>query len=268
MGEAPTISIDIYKPLLEPNSVRTIMIELNYQTAVICAEWTETWRACITDEPRLLAESLQFMQKFQQLDSQFDVWMQTSRPVDWVMEKVHAPERGMPGWLRPLYDYPGAPTVFHNYENYYVVHRWTNMRATRIVILEKILTTVDILDTGAISEEARQHFGSVKNELETRLIQIVDSVCEAVYSMLTIPLCEKPEAQSVTEVVGLRGYSLLWPLYKSGMVMRRASLRKRDVHGTAGWLRRALQFVADEVGIGKAQAFLNNIDGKYGVVFS
>lgn len=268
MGEAPTISTELYKSLLEPGSVRAMILAVNYETAVVCAEWTETKTTYTADEPQLSAKSLPFIQKFQQLEAQLDTWMQANIPADWAVEKINAPERGLAGWLNELYQFPGAPTIFHRYENFYLVHRWMTLRATRIVIVENTLSAVNIqVSSRAITEESRQYFISLKDGLEVRLLNLVDEVCEAVYSALTLPLHGKPEARTVTEVAGVRGYSLLWPLYKAGVAMRRASLQQHDVRGTAGWIRRALQFAANDVGIGKAQAFLDNIDGKYGNVF-
>jgi hypothetical protein len=244
-----------------------MLLGIMYQTASLCAEWTQLQKDHSNDPQQLLNESFNFVEKAQILDRELEVWMQARGP-EWNVPRIEVRNVTIPSWLTELYKAPGAPSSLLISSTFHIGHKWNFWRGTRLILNQFMLSAIDVqLSVAKPTTSQIGDFTTLQSLLELRILELVGDICDAVYASLTLPLSEKPEAKTIDEVCGLRGYTLLWPLYRAGMVFKRTNLSAIDVDGRSGWVKSTMKFISDGLAIAKAQGFLNNMNGVYGDLY-
>jgi hypothetical protein len=247
--------------------MRALLLGLMHKTATVCGEWSLSQKEHADDLEQLLSDSSSFMEKAQGLDMELENFME-SRSSEWTVTTVSVADVDMPSWLSALYQAPGAPTSILSTRSFNIAHRCNYWRATRLVLCCTMLSAIDLQLSVAIPTAAQtDDLTTIQTLLELRILGLIDNICDAFFFIFTLELNGKPKANTIDEVCGLRGFTLLWPLYRAGMCFKRSSLKAMDIYGRGGWIRTAMKFLADELCIAKAQAFLNNMDGLYGDIY-
>ena len=93
-------------------------------------------------------------------------------------------------------------------------------------------------------------------EVEFKIRDLSDLICEQSIGSLTGNIPDKPEAQSINEVCTVRGYFCLWALGMAYCCLSQAPITGFDTVGRREWMAKALGFVNEELGFSKAKAFL------------
>jgi hypothetical protein len=243
-----------------------ILLGLMYNTAELCANWRDSQMEHASEPCKLLASSRQFIEDGQLLDADLEAWIK-QRPSEWDIQKLDNSGNVVPHWLKPLYSSPGAPSTLQQYSSFSIAHRWMFWRTTRVIIYMNMLVAVDQQVAAARTYDCQKAYDALRRKLETLLIDIINNICEGVFALFTASIHGKPEQKVLDDVAGLRGFALLWPLYRAVMCFKRRSLRDLDIHQRVEWIKKALAYIRDGLGLVKAQAFLDNFDGKYGNTF-
>jgi hypothetical protein len=249
--------------------MRAMILGLMHMTATVCSEWTDIQNEYADDLQQFLSRSRSFMERAQSLDAELENWAETRSP-EWKTFTTDMADVAIPTWLTKLYQAPGAPTSILSAKSFNVAHRWNYWRAMRLCLSYNMLAAIDLqLSVAAQTTTTTQIEDLITTQtlLELRILGLIDNLCDAFYANLTMELTEKPEANTIDEVCGLRGYTMLWPLYRAGMCFRRKNLKTMDISNRSEWIRAALKFLAEDLCIAKAQAFLNNVDGLYGEIY-
>jgi hypothetical protein len=260
-GLRPTIPIDLCKKFFPPNSLATNMLyEMMYETAHFIADWNEGQKSYDKDD--LTQFSRRLIKEGQDLDARLVKWMK-ARPSSWDVQKLDNCEKVVPTWLKGLFASKGAPSTLHMHTAFYIAHRWAFWRSTRITLHGALLDMIDIQIANASSLEEENEFLTIQRVLQVRMYDLVDAMCEGMFATFVVPIPEKPEPTSIEEVAGIRAMSLMWPLSRAGMTLKRESMQSLDVHQRFQWVRSSLEFLHKEMGTAKAKAFLDNLDGYY-----
>jgi hypothetical protein len=266
-GEPPSLPIELCEAITRPHPIRAMLLGLMYKMATITGEWNQLQKELANDPHELLNESFIFVEKAQALDAEMEEWMK-SRPAEWNVSRVDTSTAAIPTWLNTLYQVPGAPLSVLMPSSFYIAHRINYWRATRLILNHSMLNAIDLqLSIAKSTTSQTTDFTTVQGLLELRVLDLVGETCDAFYATMTLHLTEKPEAYTADEVCGIRGYTMLWPMYRAGMCFKRSGLKEMDLYGRCEWIRAALKFLADDLCIAKAQAFLDNVDGKYGEMY-
>jgi hypothetical protein len=247
--------------------MRAMLLGLMYRTGTLTGEWNQLQKELANDPHQLLNESFKFVEKAQALDAEMDEWMKV-RPPEWSVSRTDILAAAIPPWLHELYQVPGAPLSVLGPSSFYIAHRLNYWRVTRLVLNQSMLQAVDLqLSVATPTTSQTTDFTTVQQLLELSAMDLIGEICDAFHACMTLPLNDKPEAETTDEVCGIRGYTLLWPMYRAGMCFKRPALKEMDIYGRYGWVKAALKFLADDICIAKAQAFLDNVEGKYGEMY-
>jgi len=227
-----------------------------YDAACICADWKATLKDFRSGLPVDINDIQSYISKSEDIDIRFEKWTETL-PEEFNYDKFPLTLTSFWSWLNPLLRAPGAPEVGHKYSNFGVVARWTGWRTTRLILngnmLEMCRTISDPpphgLDVGMPINIHR------RTKIVSRMLSIANSICEAAISHFTIAIPAHPEADTSIDVPGMRGYSILWPLFIAGKFYKWANLHQLGVNDRREWVKAALLFIQDQLSIQKAGAF-------------
>lgn len=260
-GQRPTIPIELCNNFISNRDAPPNMLYgMMYETAHFIADWNERKIDC--DIKTLLCFGREQIKEGQKLDTRLVEWME-SRPEPWDVQKLDNCEKIVPIWLRGLYASKGAPRTLHMYTAFHIAHRWAFWRSTRIT-LHGVLLDMTVLQTAnATTTEERDSYLSIEQVLQIRMYELVDDLCQSIFASFVVPIAGKPDPTSIDDVAGIRAHAILWPLYRAGMTLKRNSMRRLDSHQRFEWVRSALEFLNAEMGVAKAKAFFDNLDGLY-----
>jgi hypothetical protein len=256
----PTIPLELCDTFISNSPLPAMLYRLMYKTAELLADWEDARNE--KEEEELLTFSRQHVQDSQALDAEFDAWIK-SRPVAWDVQKLDNCDRVVPKWLRELYSFTGAPSTLYMYSSFHVAHRWAMWRATRLPIIEAMLEAVDLQLSKAITAEERDECLTLQQRLDVQLYDLVEGIAEGLFATFTVHIPGKPDPTSLSDVLSLRGFTLLWPAFRAGITLRRDSLRRVDIRGRFGWLRSVLELLNTDLSLAKAKAFVDTFDGLY-----
>ena len=235
-----------------------------YNAACICADWKAVLKEFRSGRLVDIDEIQSFISRSEDLDSALEKWSENlSEEFDY--EKFPITLTSSSGWLNPLLIAPGAPEVGHRYKNFGVVARWTFFRTTRLILngnmLEMCRALSDApplgLDVGMPINIHR------RRKIASRMLDLANNICEAAISHFTIAIPAHLDADTSIDVPGMRGYSLLWPLFVAGMFYKWTSLHALDVNNRKEWIKTALLFIQNQLSIQKAGAFLRTLELGY-----
>lgn len=232
-----------------------------YETAYVCADWKHKLRAYRKGLPIDINEVQSFITRAEKIDAGLEKWSE-SAPVELHYEKYPTTLTSCSNWLNPLMTAEGAPEVGHRYSSFAIAARWTFWRTTRLILngnaLEMCRTMTEApplgFDAGVPINMHR------RRQLISRMLVLASEICEAAISHFTTSIPAHPDAETSIDVPGMRGFALLWPLFIAGMFYKWSRIQELDVNHRGNWIRRALQFIQEELSIKKAEAFLYTID--------
>jgi hypothetical protein len=232
-----------------------------YESASVCAEWKTRLQQYRSGLPIDLNEIQRFINKAEEIDQGLEKWTETL-PIEFYYEKYPTTLTSCSSWLNPLLTAKGAPEVGHRYSSFGIAARWTIWRTTRLILsgnmLEMCRTMCDApplgFDAGVPINMHR------RRKLISRMLVLGGEICEAAISHFTSSIPAHPEPETSLDVAGMRGFSLLWPLFITGMFYKWSSLQELDVNHRGDWIRRVLLFIQEELSIKKVEAFLNTIE--------
>jgi hypothetical protein len=237
-------------PAPEPQTYR--LVDLMYETASLCGLWKKKLREFKRDNSFDEALIQDFINRTVALDVCFDHSIEDIPPESKYTEEPISSLQHL-RWLRLLLATPGCPKFSHRYSSYGEAVRWNFFRTTRLVLNGNLLEMLCQMPASTPS------LFNLHETTSTRIQTIADEICSCILAHLAFPL--NNEGDSTLDIPGLRGYSLLWPMFMVGMHIKWGGGQKLDVNGTAGWVQVALKYVHDELSILKAHAFLDTIKG-------
>lgn len=234
---------------------------LMHDTASVCAEWKAKLRQYRSGLPIDLNEIQIFINRAEEIDQGLENWTETL-PIEFYYEKYPSTLTSHSSWLNPLLTAKGAPELGHRYATFGIAARWTIWRTTRLILnantLEMCRKMCDAPPLGAdVGVPINMHR---RRRLISKMLVLGGEICEAAISQFTASIPAHPEPETSLDVPGVRGFSLLWPLFIAGMFYKWPSLQKLDVNHRGDWIRKALLFIQEELSIKKAEAFLTAIE--------
>jgi len=131
------------------------------------------------------------------------------------------------------------------------------------------LNALDVLIASAQTDAELAFWLETQHRFELRVMGHVRDLLASLYGHMTLPMRGKATQKSLDDVPTLRVMMLLWPLYRSTiLLMRRDTLAQLDPEGMRFWARYCLCWIRDEIGVKKCEAFVNNIDGNFAVAYA
>lgn len=216
------------------------------EVATSCAKLKESnnWNASQSQGSDILESALS-------LDTQIQLWAlhlpsdrsSTVRPVS---------TNDYPPWASAFFSSPGAPQMMEVFLNPLAASDWNMYRATRIQLN---LSMLDCLDTLA------RYSNTVHlTRLRSRVLETIYTLSDQIACSIPPLLLIKPESTSrypasTDEIRGFWGYLVMWPVsiafscYKNKQV--------EDTRSQKQWLGTVLHFLANNLGIAKAEALFN-----------
>jgi hypothetical protein len=258
-GARPTIPLQVFLSLMAPQSSPAVVLTYTYRTAELCANWREDHAMYIDNEGQLVAKAASFVTKSLEFDEEMVTWMKASPEAQNVLVLENC-DSNVPTWLRSLYSSPGAPAALQKYADIHVSHRWQYWRATRLTLLSAALTATETLLSSSESVSLQEHNELLKSTLELRMLDLIDDICEGAFTAFTISVPGKPEPQRIADVPGIRGYQLVWPLFRAGLCLKRPSLRQLDSNGRLKWICSTMSSIKNDLGFIRVQNFVNTLE--------
>jgi hypothetical protein len=258
-GTRPTIPLDVCLQRVPPHSASARLLGHLYETATICADWHDAKAECLFDQDQFKLSAADIITRGQALDDAVMDWMNDTLGQD-TFETLENCSGNLPTWLRPLFSLPGAPTKLHQYHSIHVSHRWQFCRGSRLVLLGTIVSAIDRLLALLPPGSSREAYRVARRRFQTRILDLLEGLCQGAFSVFTLPITGKPEPNSFADVVGVRAYQLLWPMGRAGICISLGNLRGFDVSQRLAWIRSTLCCIRDELGLRQTQGYLDYMD--------
>ncbi|KIW05931.1 uncharacterized protein PV09_03124 [Verruconis gallopava] len=266
-GNRPSIPLSTVDAFVRPKTMSYQVLSLLYKAADTIAEW-RTAELDTNSQDSLVMAAMKMVTSTEIIDAEIEQWLAERAPI-WEEDIKECQKEQLPGWLKPLYDLPGAPSQMRLASNLLIAQRYNLTRGTRIQLYAHTLNAIDVLIASAKDDNDLELWLETQLRCELRVMQLIEEVLCSIYGHMTLPIRGKPAQKEVEDVPTLRVFMLLWPLYKVSMMLaRRESLQQRDTQGRRFWARSILCWCRDEMGVKKCEAFVDNIDGKFGLTFS
>ncbi|KAH8647748.1 hypothetical protein BX600DRAFT_475813 [Xylariales sp. PMI_506] len=267
----PKISLQLCHQLVPRNHEAMARLVVQYRVTDYVIDWREADKGYTHNgEDGFLPDHITeyFIARGLQLDREVSAWMNKTLRRDKIQTLLNHPIN-VPMWLREVYSSIGAPTMLYRYENFHVAHQWELFGASRLAILSTVIYAVQVRlrqvpssllfrgdmedgdDSGAEYASSQDaHYSAVKKMVELRMLVVIDEMCKGTFSVLTVPIQGKPQPQGLADVIGIRGYQLLWPLGKAVLCFRCFRLSQYAVNGRLKWLRMVRSWIKSELGLG------------------
>lgn len=97
-----------------------------------------------------------------------------------------------------------------------------------------------------------------RSHIECQMLRMVEDICASVLSQFTVIIRTKEDSSSASNVCGLRGYYLLWPLVVTSQVLMSEAIVGID-DKRLGWIQNVLIYLKNDLGIAKAAAAVKAI---------
>jgi hypothetical protein len=265
-GKRPEIPLSTVDAFIRPKTVMHQVLSMVYKAADSLAIWREA-ELNIADPGAVIMAAMKIVSDTDELDVEIDQWF-SDRPPIWEEEIRDLSVDQMPVWLQSLYRAPGAPRTMRIASNLLIAQRYNLIRGTRIQMHCHALNALDVLIASAQTDAELAFWLETQQRFEMRAVRLIRDMLDAAYGHMTLPMRGKVVQKSLDDVPTIRVILLLWPLYRSAvMLIRRDSLAQLDTTGCRFWARAFLCWIRDEVGVKKCEAFVNNLDGNYGITY-
>lgn len=247
-GTKPTIPLQVCLSLMPPESTSATLLEYMYRVAEICANLNQSRES----SEKIVQDVSKFLVESSALEKEMVDWIEAYPKGRDITLRANCPQN-IPIWLRPLYSSPGAPTMLHQYADIHITHQLQFFRASRLTLLAATLSAVNILLAASDSASVHEIYVPLEVHLQARIIEVVDEVLQGAFSSLMVKIPGKAEAQSLADVLGVRGYQLLWPLRQSVASLNQLDQERSDVSSRLGWIRRLFCCLKDDLGVQRPQ---------------
>lgn len=229
-------------------SVSAALLSYTYGVADICADWRGTQTAYGNDKEQIFTDAVDIIARGQALYEEMTEW-RSGIPEVREIQRLENCDGNVPAWLRPVYGSPGAPKMLQKYGTIHISHRLQFWRASRLTLLSTVVSAICTLLSFAENRSDRDRYEPIKTMLEQRVLDLIDDICEGVFTAFTVPISGKPEPQSLSDVLSLRGYQLLWPLQAAAMCLKRMDLHQQETRSKLEWICSMLSHLRDDLGL-------------------
>ena len=265
-GKRPEIPLSTVDAFIRPKTVMHQVLSMVYKAADSLSTWREA-ELNIADPGAVLMAAMKIISDTDELDAEMEQWF-SERPPIWEEEVRDISVEQMPIWLQGLYRAHGAPTTMRLASNLLIAQRYNLARGTRIQMHCHALNALDVLIASAQTDAELAFWLETQQRFELRVMRLIRDMLSATYGHMTLPMRGKAPQKTLDDVPTLRVIMLLWPLYRTAVLLtRRGSFASLDITGCRFWARSFLCWIRDEVGVKKCEAFVNNLDGNYGVTY-
>ena len=265
-GKRPEIPLSTVDVFIRPKTIMHQVLSMVYKAADRLAEWREA-ETNLQDPGAVIMAAMKIVSDCDELETEMDQWF-AERPPLWEEEIREVKVEQMPVWLQGLYRFHGAPRAMRLSDNLLIAQRYNLTRATRIQVHCHALNALDVLIASANTDAELAFWLETQHRFELRVMAHVRDLLASLYGHMTLPMRGKAIQKSLDDVPTLRVMMLLWPLYRTTiLLMRRDTLAQLDLEGMRFWARQCLCWIRDEIGVKKCEAFVNNIDGNFALAY-
>lgn len=265
-GKRPEIPLSTVDVFIRPKTIMHQVLSLIYKAADKLASWREA-EMNVADPVAVSMAAMKMVSDADEMVEEIEQWFRERPPV-WEEEIREIKVEHMPTWLQPLYRSHGAPSTMRVSSNLLIAQRYNLLRGTQIQMHCHALNALDVLIAGAQTDSELAFWLESQQRFELRVMTHINDILSAIYGHMTLPIRGKAMQKTLDDVPTLRIILLLWPLYRMGMLMaRRETMAAVDPEGRRFWARNFLCWARDEVGVKKCEAFVNNIDGNFGLTY-
>ncbi|KAF2809759.1 uncharacterized protein BDZ99DRAFT_571519 [Mytilinidion resinicola] len=209
-------------------------------------------------------DPLQLLMEANELDIAFQTWEEENLPDDWKFQILEnrASIYGQydTKWVDMLLKSEGAPLEVHVYDSLKIIFGWNLYRTARLFLNIAMHEIIGVLmlssPTGA--SPAIDPVLLDRSHIECQMSRMVKDVCASVLPQFTVIIRTKEDSSSASNVCGLRGYYLLWPLAVTSQVLISDSLVGIDPKRLE-WIQNVLIYLKNDLGITKASAAVKAI---------
>lgn len=229
-----------------------------YRAAELCATWRDY---CLARDDngfkQLELEVHELHSKCELLDEEIETWMR-DQLTDEAMSVMSNTKQNVPRPFQALFAHSGAPETLLVSIYFNQVYRYNLSRACRLSLLRRMAAITDTILCTTTSESVLAEYKRARIRIQLNMIRLVDEVLSTVFSTLTVRVHGKADPESITDVEGFRGLTLLWPLHTVG-----TSLRDMGEHCPSGaakleWVQTLFRYIRDDLGIQFANNFLQH----------
>jgi hypothetical protein len=245
-GTPPPISRDVYHSLLPSFGLSTSMMDCMHQISDLQASWRAAQESSITDVQRAVADEI--VKTGQALDEGLNIWSDTLAAGIGI-RRIKNCDKNVPIWLRPLYSIQGAPPMLQEYADLHVCHRLQFLRASRLSLLTTLESAMYKLRSILDAEEQLRPLQNRLSSVQETIMMLIDDICEGTFAAFTVAVIGKSEPASFADVLGVRGYQLLWPLQSAATYLRQSIVRQPTVSTKLNWVNSTLICIRNHLGL-------------------
>ncbi|KAH8648695.1 hypothetical protein BX600DRAFT_117724 [Xylariales sp. PMI_506] len=256
----PAISLELCLQLVPRGSDLAILLKFFYRTADLGAQWKET-EACWDQHPdrthSIATAAKEIVTTALDLDETIYPCLHKVMGHA-IISRNRDNLADIPRWLHSLYSLPGAPKIHHRHRTIHTSHKWHSYKAARLILLTTAMWALQCMPPTTLrNDKGSPRIGFHRREtqriLESRMVDTIEQICQGVLTAFTVPIPGKPEPQGFADVVGIRGYQLIWPLNQAILTTRRFNLDHLIASGRCEWLQTVRSCVKHELGLGILQ---------------
>ncbi|KAK0389630.1 hypothetical protein NLU13_3205 [Sarocladium strictum] len=259
-GRRPPLSLD-HDRILDSPALQYVQdsTKLLYKATLLCSEW----RSVLTDLH--VTSDLDRLAKVAEhalsLDGELEQWERLLPSPFRYKPRPIAVSEATPDWLRHLLTSPGAPSSWHEPDGPLSEMLWRFHWEVRMILCQALLHTNLVLGS---QDSSINPMRGREGEVESRLLNIIDRLCEACITPL-IMASDKTSAAAtgpkIEDIPSIRGYLMLHILPGVNLCLRQTVIRSVDVdlRDRRTWVQAMGDFVQFRLGFTKAAAEIDTI---------